>query len=188
MGTSPTFFTLDYQYFPDFRKRKSQPLSATNKLNSLNILRVEESKAAFRTRRSFQKALFFIEPDGVHAQSRLFGHLSDLNPAPGHTFPKYTLESTSESSSLSLGDIRMHFHSYSGCGSLRPAPALILLSTAQAQQRSSWCSFALAERGRAGLAALSRSAVTRFSIPPKKYSLGAGSMKPGWTILRSIPG
>jgi hypothetical protein len=46
--------------------------------------------------------LLFVEPDGIHAQSRLFGHLSDLNPAPDHTFSKYTLEYTPESSSLSL--------------------------------------------------------------------------------------
>jgi hypothetical protein len=43
--------------------------------------------------------LLFIEPDGIDAQSGL-AHLPDLNPAPGHTFPKYTLEWTPESSSL----------------------------------------------------------------------------------------
>src|SRR6476646_7865478 len=98
MGTGFVFITLDYQQFTDFGKRKSQSLSAANELDSLNVVRVEQAKAAFRAWRPLQKPLLFVEPNGIGAQPGLFGYLADLNPAPGHTFPDYTLEWTPESS------------------------------------------------------------------------------------------
>ena len=85
--TGLTILTLQYQQLANFEKRKSQLLSAPDKLNPPNILRAEQAKTAFRSWWALQEPLFFIEPNGVHAQTGLLGNPPDLNSIPGHTTP-----------------------------------------------------------------------------------------------------
>ena len=92
-----TVVATQNQQFPDFRKRKPKPLSASNKLDSLHIVPTKQTKSPFGTEWLIEEPLLLVEPDGVNTQSRFFGNPADLHRVP-HLPPGYTLESTPESS------------------------------------------------------------------------------------------
>lgn len=98
MAASFAVLSLEKEYFPNLLKRKPEFLGPADELNSFDIFPVKQAKSAFRSCRTFKQPLFFIEPNSIDTQARLFGNLSNLDAVPGHANPEYTLEWTPESS------------------------------------------------------------------------------------------
>jgi hypothetical protein len=84
MRTCFVTIALKDQQFANFGKREPQLLSVPDESNASDVLRREQTKAAFGSRWPFQQLLSFIKPDGVDAYAGLFGYAPNLNPTPSH--------------------------------------------------------------------------------------------------------